>query len=143
MVGVERQLPHTKYAQEAEVLVHDVGAHPDHRENGTPGACLRAAQVGARAVVQAVDLDGDGVADPEEDLNGDGDFNDEVAKAVRVDEFQQTVLPRSNVTPEFGVASRDAAIVGLNVYLHVLESEDDFDWNGDADKDKPSGYKIC
>jgi len=55
------------------------------------------------------------------DLNSDGDMLDEIAVVVRVQGRTETVL---------GVAARDAALIGGQVWLHVDEAEDGFDWNG-------------
>ncbi len=54
-------------------------------------------------------------------LNGDADAVDQVPVAVRMGGGIEFVLP---------VASATAAIVGGEVYLQVIEAEDEVDWNG-------------
>ncbi len=59
-------------------------------------------------------------------LNGDADTMDSVAVAVSI--TGGSVFP-------LGVAARAAHIVGDEIYLEVVEADDDFDWNGDGGKD--------
>lgn len=55
------------------------------------------------------------------DLNGDGQINDQVAFAVNLAGPTETNL---------AVAAQAALILGNEIYLVVLESEDGVDWNG-------------